>query len=168
MRSTRIIGIDINPESKAYESKDIEIFIGDQSDPNFWTSFKKKVGPIDVVLDDGGHTCNQQIQTFLSLYGDISNKGIYFVEDTHTNYWKRFQDRSDKQTFLGFAKRMTDYVNEWHFSEENWDKFAVDPKERKDSADVSSFCRSTLGVHFYDSIVVFEKAERTDPWHQIR
>lgn len=167
-KKARIVGVDISPESKLYEKNDIEICIGDQSDPDFWNAFITDMGPIDLVLDDGGHTCNQQIQTFLSLYNHVSTPGLYFVEDTHTNYWKRFQDREDKQTFLEFAKRMTDFVNEWHFNEQNWELFGKKPTERPKQTEVSPFCRNTSGVHFYDSIVVFEKNKREDPWHQIR
>ena len=53
---SRIIGIDLNPDSKSYEKYGFEIFIGDQQDENFWKKFYKKVGKIDILLDDGGHT----------------------------------------------------------------------------------------------------------------
>ena len=52
----RIIGIDLNPEAIKWEKDGFEIFIGNQSDPAFWEDFISKVGPIDVLLDDGGHT----------------------------------------------------------------------------------------------------------------
>ncbi len=164
----RIIGIDINPEAKKFAGNGIEIHIGDQASSEFWTDFLAKVGKVDIVLDDGGHTSNQQIQSFLSLYDSLSTPGVYFVEDTHSNYWKRGQDREDKQTFLEFCKRATDYLNEWHFAENSFDLFAKDPAHRDKVADVSSLCRNTAGIHFHDSIVVFEKNERKDPWHQIR
>ena len=61
--NARIIGIDLNPECKKFEEDGIEIFIGDQSDPKFWDDFYNKVGPIDILLDDGGHTSLQQIIT---------------------------------------------------------------------------------------------------------
>ena len=57
----RIIGIDFNPNAKKWASAGFEIFIGNQSDEKFWSEFNNTVGPIDVVLDDGGHTYKQQI-----------------------------------------------------------------------------------------------------------
>ena len=39
----RIIGIDLNPEAKRLEHEGFEIFIGSQSDKNFWSSFFNKV-----------------------------------------------------------------------------------------------------------------------------
>ena len=40
----RIIGIDLNPNAKKWTKYGFEIFIGDQSDINFWKMFKKKLG----------------------------------------------------------------------------------------------------------------------------
>ena len=63
----RIIGIDINPEVKKQEKDGFEIYIGNQSDKKFWEKFLKKIQNIDVALDDGGHTYDQQIITVESL-----------------------------------------------------------------------------------------------------
>ena len=38
-KQARIIGIELNPEAKKWEKDGFEIFIGDQSDPDFWTDF---------------------------------------------------------------------------------------------------------------------------------
>jgi len=62
-KNARIIGIELNPEAKKFEKDGFEIFIGNQSDENFWENFFKKVGNVDIVLDDGGHTNFQQIVT---------------------------------------------------------------------------------------------------------
>ena len=39
---SRIIGIDLNQNSKSYEKYGFEIFIGDQEDEYFWKNFYKK------------------------------------------------------------------------------------------------------------------------------
>ena len=59
----KIIGIDLNPNAKKLEKDGFDIYIGSQSDKNFWKSFFDKVGNIDVLLDDGGHENHQQIIT---------------------------------------------------------------------------------------------------------
>src|SRR6266702_8262006 len=46
-----IIGVDIQEDCIVYERKGIEIQIGDQSDKRFWTEFKERVEPIDIVID---------------------------------------------------------------------------------------------------------------------
>ncbi len=52
----RIVGIDCNPSSLQWRDHGFEIFLGDQADPLFWRNFFHEVGPVDVLLDDGGHT----------------------------------------------------------------------------------------------------------------
>ena len=67
----RIIGIDMNPDAKKLEKEGFEIFIGNQSDEKFWDNFFKKVGKVDVILDDGGHTNQQQIVTTAKSINNI-------------------------------------------------------------------------------------------------
>jgi cephalosporin hydroxylase len=57
----KIYGIDINPQCKEFEEENIKIFIGSQSDRNFLREVKAQIPPIDILIDDGGHTMVQQI-----------------------------------------------------------------------------------------------------------
>lgn len=106
----RVIGIDLNPKCKKFEKKGIEIFIGDQSDPNFWKNFFKKVGKVDIILDDGGHTNHQQIVTAISTIPYINDNGMLVCEDTHTSYLEEFNNPS-KYSFVEFAKKCVDDIN---------------------------------------------------------
>ncbi len=105
----RIIGVDFNPNAKKWEEHGFEIFIGSQSDESFWKDFIEKVGPIDVVLDDGGHTYLQQITTTEMLLDHIKDHGILVVEDTHTSYMKRYGPK--KYSFISYVKNMIDKIN---------------------------------------------------------
>ena len=60
---SRIIGIDLYPETKKLEKYGFEIFIGDQSSEKFWKNFFLEVGKIDILLDDGENTNENQILT---------------------------------------------------------------------------------------------------------
>ena len=102
--NARIIGIDINKDCKKFEEDGFEIFIGSQSDPLFWDSFFKEVGNVDIILDDGGHTNEQQIITTLKCIPYIKDDGIHVVEDTHTSYQKNFGNPS-KYSFINFTKK---------------------------------------------------------------
>ena len=106
----RIIGIDINPECKKFENKNIEIFIGNQSDQNFWKKFYEEVGKVDIVLDDGGHTNKQQIITTIKSVPNINDGGLLVIEDTHTSYMKEFGN-PQKFSFINFSKKIIDDVN---------------------------------------------------------
>ena len=106
----RIIGIDMNPDCKKFEKDGFEIFIGDQADPNFWNNFFDKVGKIDIILDDGGHTNKQQIITATSCIPNIKDDGMVVVEDTHTSYMQEFSN-PQKYSFINFAKKLVDDLN---------------------------------------------------------
>jgi hypothetical protein len=105
----RIIGVDLNPNAKKWEEHGFEIYIGNQSDENFWKAFNLQVGGIDIVLDDGGHTYDQQIITTEMLLNQIKSGGILVVEDTHTSYMHGFGPR--KYSFIEYVKKKIDQTN---------------------------------------------------------
>src|SRR5688572_18845456 len=84
-QGARIFGIDINPDCKSHEETQIEIFIGDAADRDFCRRVLRQTGPLDVVIDDGGHTTSQQLTAFEEFYPAVGDAGVYIVEDTHTN-----------------------------------------------------------------------------------
>ena len=105
----RIIGIELNPEAKKFEKEGFEIFIGNQADENFWKDFFEKVGEVDIILDDGGHTNFQQIVTCCSCIPFIKDNGLMVVEDVFHSYGlsygaKGFYNPS-KYSFINFCKK---------------------------------------------------------------
>lgn len=65
------------------------IFVGSQED----VSVLKKIaadghtfGGYDVIVDDGGHTMNQQLSSLKFLWPAVSSGGIYVIEDLMTSY----------------------------------------------------------------------------------
>ena len=134
----RIIGIDFNPLAKRWEQDGFEIHIGSQSSPNFWKTFFSQVGPVDVLLDDGGHTNEQQIVTTHEAIPFIKDGGLLLVEDVHASYFKDFGNPS-KYSFINYAKQFVDVVNS---------RFpGVQPVPQ------DLFKKAVYSVHFYDSIV---------------
>jgi len=105
----RIIGIDLNPSAKKWTKYGFEIFIGDQSDTSFWKKFKKKVGKIDIILDDGGHRYVDQITSIECILSNINHDGLIVVEDTHTSYMDGFGDK--KYSLINYIKNTIDKIN---------------------------------------------------------
>jgi len=105
----RIIGIDLNPDAKKWTKYGFEVFIGDQSDVNFWKKFKKKVGKIDIILDDGGHRYIDQITSIECNLNNIKDNGLIVIEDTHTSYMNGFGDR--KYSLINYIKNKIDNIN---------------------------------------------------------
>lgn len=147
----QIIGVDINPNCKQFEEPGVKIFIGDQGDREFLRSIVAQVPSIDILIDDGGHTMQQQIATYEELFSSVSEHGVYLCEDMHTSYWRRFGGGYRRRgSFIEYTKTFIDALNAWHSRE---------PRR----LNVSEFTRTAHSVHFYDSIVVVEKRPMTPP-----
>lgn len=109
-KEARIIGIDNNPKAKILEDHGFEIFIGDQASPDFWNNLKKKIGMVDVLLDDGGHTDLQQATTLFEFIDNINDGGVLVVEDVHASYLKKFGNPS-KFSFINLTFNLIDKLN---------------------------------------------------------
>ena len=138
--NAEIIGVDLNPNAKKWEKHGFKIFIGDQSDPNFWRDFFKKVGNVDIVIDDGGHTNKQQVFTLLETIPNINDNGMLVVEDVHSSYMTKFRNPS-KYSFISFSKIIVDELNS---------RSKAFGKKKMNFLQEKIFC-----VEFYRSIAVF-------------
>ena len=111
-KNCRIIGIEMNPDAKNLEKDGFEIFIGDQSKKDFWEDFYKKVGKIDILLDDGGHRNIQQITSLVESIDHINEGGMIVVEDTHTSYMKkRGFGNPSKYSFINFCNLLVENIH---------------------------------------------------------
>lgn len=147
----KIYGIDINPNCKQIEEENITVIIGSQSDRNFLKTVIKDIPPIDILIDDGGHTMLQQIISFEELFDHVKPDGVYLCEDLHTSYWKEYGGGFKRRgSFIEYSKNMIDKLNAWH--------------SREKSHPVSSFTKSVHSMHYYDSILVIEKRPVTKPF----
>lgn len=109
-----IIGIDINPGCKIYESPEKKIFIeiGSQEDPEFLNMISNKWGPFDMVLDDGSHINSHVITSFNHLIDCVKSEGVYIIEDSCTSYWEEYGGGfRNPNSSIEFFKRLVDDVN---------------------------------------------------------
>lgn len=150
-----IFGIDILEGSKILEKEGFTIFIGNQSDTIFLNKVANSIGKIDIVIDDGGHTMDQQIVTFEELFPFVSEDGIFLCEDTHTSYWSDYNGGYKKQnTFIEYAKNLVDDLHAYH-------------SKSREELKPSYYTKNMEYIHFYDSIVVMKKRKRGVPFSRI-
>lgn len=140
----RIIGIEYNPDGKRFEADGFEIHIGNQADPDFWTKFFESVGDVDVILDDGGHTNDQQIITAHHCLPHIRDGGMLIVEDAHTSYYRDFGNPS-RFSFMNYAKHIVDAIN---------------TRSPKVKASDNALNKIVQFMGFYESIVTFHVNRR--------
>jgi hypothetical protein len=92
-----------------------------------------------------------QIATFEEMYPIVKDDGVFLIEDLHTSYWKKYGGGYKRPgTFIEYAKNLVDQLNAWYAS--GHPDLVVD-----------RFTQSTRSMHFYDSIIVFEKDVVTRP-----
>jgi SAM-dependent methyltransferase len=77
-RYAEIIGVDISPDTMFTEVQ-ITTHCYDQVDPNI-----AKLGPFDIVIDDGSHVLQHQSASFMNLWGHT--RFVYLIEDCHGAY----------------------------------------------------------------------------------
>jgi hypothetical protein len=147
----RIVGIDVEAACRELVEPQIEIHIGDQADRAFLRRLREQLGPIDILIDDGGHRMHQLLTTFEELYGAIAPTGVYVAEDLHTCYWREYGGGFRHPfTFLEFSKILIDQLNAFHSRDAH-------------SFPVTAFTQTTDSLHFYDSMLVIEKRARQKP-----
>jgi len=146
-----LFAIDIDERCKQFEREGVTIFIGDQGDRQFLRHVREQMPPLDILIDDGGHTMKQQIRTFEELYGHVREDGVFMCEDLCTSYMRRYGGGFRKKgSFIEYSKNFIDQINAW-FS------------ENKSKLDVSEFSRSTDSLHYYSGILAIEKGVMDPP-----
>jgi hypothetical protein len=148
----KIFGVDVNPHCRQVAEQQVEIFIGDQADRAFLKSLAAQIPRVDILIDDGGHTMEQQIATFEELFPHVSSRGVYLCEDLHTSYWADWSGGYQRPgTFIEYSKNFIDYIHAWH---------SLEPER----LNVNNFTKSAHSLHFYDSILVIEKRPVEKPF----
>jgi len=83
------------------------------------------------------------VASFRFLYPHIQKNGVYMVEDLHTAYWPEYGGGLRHEgSFIELCKQLLDELNA------DWNRGVLPPTE---------FTASTLSMHFYDSLAVFER-----------
>jgi SAM-dependent methyltransferase len=110
--NSNILGIDINPNSKEYEGKNIDIEIGSQNDINFLNRITNKYGKFDLIIDDGSHNSSDVITSFENLFYSLNSGGVYVVEDSCTSYWSNFGGGYlNPNSMVEYFKRLSDDIS---------------------------------------------------------
>lgn len=89
-----------------------KIFAGDQSDTTFLHDFiAQSGGGFDVIVDDGGHTMQQQIISLNTLFDIVVPGGIYFCEDLATSYSPSYGATEGKKTMMMMISELLHDLN---------------------------------------------------------
>ena len=130
---SHIYGVDIEPACKEYENDHVSVFIGDQTDGMFWSAFRKSAEGIDILIDDGGHTPEQQQITLEEMLPHLRPGGVFMCEDIH----------GISNRFAAFAIGLVSELNHMNL--------AAGPLFQ---SGVSQFQSTIHSIHFYPYVLV--------------
>jgi hypothetical protein len=137
---SHIVGIDVAEACRRYAADGISVVIGDQGSREFWSMFRQQHPLVDIVIDDGGHTPEQQRITLEEMLPHLQPGGVYVCEDIH---------HADNE-FGAFAAGLTSELNV---------RVIMDDGVQRSST--SPFQRDVYAIHFYPYMVVIEKYARS-------
>jgi hypothetical protein len=144
-----LVGVDVDEAAIRMADPGRTIVLGDQADPEFLASVVAQYGPFDIIIDDGGHTMEQQIVSIEALFPTLAEGGVYLCEDTHTSYWDSHGGGLHREgTFMEWVKARVDDLHAYH---------------RPDPAH-PVWADLVDGLHCYDSVVVLDKRHRYAPF----
>lgn len=170
---TQIVGVDIDPSCRECEdaARGVHVRIGSQADQPFLQAVVEEFGPFDLIIDDGSHVASHMLTSFNYLFLDgLNDDGIYFVEDTHSNYFQAFRDT--EFSFMEMAKSLVDVMHA-HYVEDaahpsKVRAFVLGDAKRLPALDVPRITTLLDEIRFYDSVVIFyRKPRHTLPVSQI-
>ncbi len=123
----------------------LNLIIGDSTESPTWETIPFD---LDVIIDDGNHHPNAQIGTFKNGFSHLRSGGLYFIEDTHANFMKIYNDGDD-------------IIYDWVFD-------LVFNQQLASSSPIGDFYKAQeymkgiekniYSYHFYKSLILFVKA----------
>jgi hypothetical protein len=82
---------------------------GSQEDVAFLNSIDLAESSFDIIVDDGGHTMQQQTTSLIHLLFKVRSGGIYVIEDLETSYITSYDGGYGKNsTTIELIKRIVD------------------------------------------------------------
>jgi len=151
--------MDITLELAEYVSTRSHYHVANQESPQELHKFIEETGgDFDIIIDDGGHTMNQQITSFENLFPHVKSGGMYVIEDLHTSYWPQYggnnRRRSSKRTAIEYTKTLIDELNFVGARTGRASHQNVDPSI---SNELNLYREKIESIHFYDSVVIIIK-----------
>lgn len=147
----QVVGIDIH-DKRLHDEHRITTFRGSQADEAFLLDVVSRIGPPDIVIDDGSHRSEHVIFSFNTLFPLLKDGGIYVCEDLQTSYWPEYggdENSPDSMaTSMGFFKSLVHGLNYAEF--------------RNRTTPPTKLELSVTSIHFYHNLVFVQKGHNEE------
>ena len=162
-----IIGVDIDPKCKELERSKVadHIIIGSQGDKEVIAKIRSLAPQIDVLIDDGSHTQAHMVGTFVSLFHNIREEGVYIIEDTHTIYSPTHQQSFFGISVYDYFKGLTAQLNlDFIDPESRKTRFKVKRELRQgETFPKTELHRNIFSIEFFNSVICVRKKQMREP-----
>jgi demethylmacrocin O-methyltransferase len=153
-----VYGLDV-AGGGSLELPGVRVFRGDQGDRATLERLVADTGPLDIVIDDGGHLWAQQILSFKTLYPHLKPGGYYVVEDLHTSYWERYKSGGERTLWF-----LRDLVHELNLhGRSGYGTPANDPDYPSLRGELNAYQRTLGSITFSKSIAFAQKRDADEP-----
>lgn len=109
-----IIGCDIDPRCKnlTYDDERVKVIVEDIKSKNTYEKINSYCDTLDIIIDDGSHNSIDILETFVNYFPMLNPGGVFVVEDTHTLYWKEWNnEKNNPFNAYIFFKKLIDVIN---------------------------------------------------------
>lgn len=141
-------GLDVHDKSGLDQPR-LRTIRGNQCDAALLAELAGRIGPLDIVIDDGSHLSDDVLAAFHALFPRLRPGGIYVIEDLQTSYWPGWNGNrtgDDPATSTGFVKSLIDGLHH---------------QERRGHGRPDTD-RWVAGLHVYHGIAFIEKGVNAD------
>ena len=109
-----IVGCDIDKRCSGLTFSDprIKLIVDDINSQDTYQKIQSANINFDIVIDDGSHMSTDILDSFAKYFPMVSPNGVYIIEDTHTLYWKTWNDgiNNEFNAYI-FFKKLIDVIN---------------------------------------------------------
>lgn len=109
INSESIIGVDINPKCKIYNSDRTNIIIENSTNKEILKKLNYK--KFDIIIDDASHGWVDQIKSYEILYPLVKNGGYYIIEDLEVLSEKLYKSRYKQNQTNNIILHITNEMN---------------------------------------------------------
>jgi predicted O-methyltransferase YrrM len=107
-----IVGLDRDPATLAHAGERIAVHLADQDEMAGLAATVRRLGPFDVIIEDGSHLWAHQIGCLRALLPLVKPGGFYILEDLHTSYgrWAPRYRGEAEESAAAFCWRVAEAV----------------------------------------------------------
>jgi hypothetical protein len=120
------------------------IIKGDSTDPVTWNNVPDN---LSFIIDDGDHLPESQIATFMNGFPKLRSNGLYFIEDTHCGFEKKYG--GDNRLYI-WASRL--------YMQQQLAELNTEGDFYKFRYMMPDIIKDIYSYHFYKSVILFQKA----------